>query len=86
LVLAGLKDPYSLKKLVWAMKRNSSRNHTPHEEPGGGQVAFQSCSESETIATLLTEIRDELRNNHATLQALKKDGNHAHVVEPKEAP
>ena len=86
LVPAGLKDPHSFQKLVWAMKRNSGRNHAPKEEPAASQVGFQNGNESNTIATLLTEIRDELRNNNATLQTFKKDENYAHVVDPKEAP
>lgn len=66
LVLAGLKDPHNFKKLVWAMKR-AQQNHQTHPP----SIFEMTRGNSEDIATLLREIRDELRQNNEALHAVK---------------
>jgi len=66
LKLAGLKDPHSFKKLVWAMKR-SQQGTAPvpaNMTRDGGDVG----GSGDEVALLLREIRDELRVNNQLLQ------------------
>jgi len=60
LQLTGLKEPHLFKKLVWAMKR---KERTQSDRSGSIRA-----EESEGIASLLREIRDELRVNNEMLQ------------------
>lgn len=83
LVLAGLQNPHEFKKLVWAMKRAQKRTTGDLQQPnalemmrslpglvaeGGNEAAG---SNGEDIATLLKEIRDELRQNNETMKGLQ---------------
>jgi len=65
LKLTGLKDPHSFKKLVWAMKR-SQQGSAP--APANMEASRGASSSSEEVASLLREIRDELRVNNQLLQ------------------
>mmetsp|Transcript_2115 Transcript_2115/g.2968 ORF Transcript_2115/g.2968 Transcript_2115/m.2968 type:complete len:311 (+) Transcript_2115:54-986(+) len=62
LVIAGLKNPHEFKRLVWAMKR-SSKNSPPQPPPPSFEMVDRKTNgnESENIASLLRDIRDELR-------------------------
>lgn len=67
--LAGLKDPHSFKKLVWAMKRSQQQQR--HAGPvahtvtnRGGRNSSNDNANGEELAVLLREIRDELRTNN----------------------
>ena len=83
--LAGLKDPHSFKRLVWAMKR-AQQGAAPSSM---SMTARSSTSESETeVASLLREIRDELRANNELLQASKVPhiGNSADTTFSSSAP
>merc|ERR1712232_577883 len=61
LKLAGLKDPHSFKKLVWAMKRSQKNDHkgmnsmVMTDRGGNGS--------SEDVPGLLREIRDHVDHN-----------------------
>jgi hypothetical protein len=88
LVLAGLKDPHSFKKLVWAMKRVQQQQQLPHPTSLEMMRALPSLvvdgnDTNENIASLLREIRDELRKNNETLQTMK--GSQATTVGEEEA-
>ena len=77
LVLAGLRDPHSFKKLVWAMKRAQQQHQLQHPSSLEMMRAIPSMlgGNNETsvdIASLLTEIRDELRQNNETLKSMKE--------------
>ena len=76
LVLAGLQDPHSFKKLVWAMKRAQQQQQVPTPNSLEMMRALPSlvggANQSDgDVASLLREIRDELRQNNETLQAMK---------------
>jgi hypothetical protein len=67
--IAGLKDPHSFKKLVWAMKRSQSRGGMAFAQgaPSALQMAdrpLQQGGANEDVVTLLRDIRDELRQNN----------------------
>jgi len=63
LKLAGLKDPHSFKKLVWAMKRSQQGS-----APASTDMVADRGAGGDT-ESLLREIRDELRvNNQLLLQ------------------
>lgn len=70
LKLAGLKDPHSFKKLVWAMKRSQQQGiRAPTMNAfmtDRGAVA--AGGNNEDVALLLREIRDELRQNNSLLR------------------
>ena len=70
LKLSGLKDPIGFKRLVWAMKRHNRAGADAGTGTGtgtGSGVAAQAMDrggmggEPESVALLLREIRDELR-------------------------
>jgi hypothetical protein len=66
LKLAGLKDPHSFKKLVWAMKRSQQGL-----APAPMQIANHDAGNQEDVTSLLKEIRDELRTNNELLKQTK---------------
>jgi hypothetical protein len=66
LKLAGLKDPHSFKKLVWAMKRAQQQGASPMT--AASIPASDRGLEVEEVSSLLREIRDELRVNNELLQ------------------
>ena len=70
LKLAGLKDPHSFKKLVWAMKRaqqgSAAASIQGRESAVGGD---------NHVTSLLREIRDELRVNNELLQRQQQTQN-----------
>jgi len=69
LKLAGLKDPHSFKKLVWAMKRAQRDAPAPPGRNGLVETMDRGISNNgEEVALLLREIRDELRVNNSLLQ------------------
>jgi hypothetical protein len=57
--IQGLKDPHSFKKLVWAMKRVTTGGATS-SLPEALTIVDRG-SNTDEVATLLREIRDELR-------------------------
>jgi hypothetical protein len=64
--IQGLKDPHSFKKLVWAMKRATTGGATSSLPEALTMEALTmvdrgSNNNSDEVATLLREIRDELR-------------------------
>jgi hypothetical protein len=67
LTIKGLKDPASFRKLVWAMKRSNSAIALNHAMPEA--AAMVRGNDTEAVASLLRDIRDELRElrtaNHA---------------------
>jgi hypothetical protein len=77
LKLVGLKDAHSFKRLVWAMKRSqqgammSSTSQPPSAFAMAGRHPQQDGDEN--VASLLREIRDELRQNNDLLQKLKPE-------------
>ena len=74
-LLQGLKHPEAFKKLVWAMKRATMVSATA-SLPQAMEMAGRG-SNNEEVATLLREIRDELRQQKEVLQ-----GNVASTVAP----
>jgi hypothetical protein len=62
--LAGLKDPHSFKKLVWAMKRTQQGM-----TPASYQTANREAENTGDVTFLLREIRDELRANNELLKS-----------------
>lgn len=79
LTISGLKNPHAFKRMVWAMKREyhplAARIPTAVQLIGrnSAEVAASASSDSENVATLLREIRDELRANNEHLQSIKGD-------------
>jgi hypothetical protein len=59
--IQGLKDPHSFKKLVWAMKRATAGGATSSLPEALTMVDRGSDNNTDEVATLLREIRDELR-------------------------
>jgi uncharacterized protein (DUF58 family) len=59
--IQGLKDPHSFKKLVWAMKRATTGGATSSLPEALTMVDRGSDNNTDEVATLLREIRDELR-------------------------
>jgi hypothetical protein len=59
--IQGLKDPHSFKKLVWAMKRATTGGATSSLPEALTMVDRGSNNNTDEVATLLREIRDELR-------------------------
>jgi hypothetical protein len=59
--IQGLKDPHSFKKLVWAMKRATTGGATSSLLEAFTMVDRGSNNNTDEVATLLREIRDELR-------------------------
>jgi len=73
LVLRGLKDPYGFKKLVWAMKRSNGETYRATVQSQSGLVASvmsRGVDGDENLPLIMTEIRDELREQ----TRLMKDG------------
>ncbi len=66
LSIQGLKDPHSFKKLVWAMKRATTGGATA-SLPEALTMVDRGSNDNE-VATLLREIRDELRQQKEVLQ------------------
>ena len=71
LKLAGLKDPHSFKKLVWAMKR-AQKGTSPITST---TIEGRSGSSEDDVASLLRDIRKELRINNELLLKVKEDEN-----------
>jgi hypothetical protein len=73
--ISGLKDPHSFKKLVWAMKRSQRGGMAfAQSAPSALQMADRQLQQSgadEDVATLLRDIRDELRQNNNQLQKIR---------------
>jgi hypothetical protein len=69
--IAGLKDPHSFKKLVWAMKRSQHGGMAfAQGAPSALGIAdrqLQQSGANDDVATLLRDIRDELRQNNDLL-------------------
>jgi hypothetical protein len=61
--IQGLKDPRSFKKLVWAMKRATTGGATSSLTEALTMVDRGSSNNTDEVATLLREIRDELRQH-----------------------
>jgi hypothetical protein len=81
LTIAGLHNPQAFKKLVWAMKR---ANNVVPSAPRGNTVldrglaaAETNPSSSEDVATLLRDIRDELRQHNEALRGIQHQNNDA---------
>lgn len=68
LKLAGLKDPHSFKKLVWAMKRSQRGSSAAPPSFNAVMADRGQGNGGEEVAVLLREIRDELRANNDRLQ------------------
>mmetsp|Transcript_97225 Transcript_97225/g.145680 ORF Transcript_97225/g.145680 Transcript_97225/m.145680 type:complete len:300 (-) Transcript_97225:71-970(-) len=70
LKLAGLKDPHSFKKLVWAMKRAQQQGSTMATAASipVSDKRLEVAGTDKEVAMLLREIRDELRINNELLQ------------------
>jgi len=75
LTISGLRDPTAFKKLVWAMKREYhpayARLPPAVDAVGRGDTKSDSGGSGD-VATLLREIRDELRANNQYLQSMKQ--------------
>lgn len=70
LSLYGLKKPNEFKRLVWAMKR---RFHPAVAQlPAALEMVNNRGGTEEDVATLLREIRDELRRNNEAILAVSK--------------
>lgn len=71
--IAGLKDPNGFKKLVWAMKRaQGSSSAAAIGAPSAlSMLARDDQSGDANVASLLRDIRDELRQNNDLLQKMK---------------
>jgi hypothetical protein len=69
LSIQGLKDPHSFKRLVWAMNRATTGGATA-SLPEALTMVDRGSSDNSTdeVATLLREIRDELRQQKEVLQ------------------
>jgi hypothetical protein len=73
--IAGLKDPHSFKKLVWAMKRSQQGLHA-HNNTTSATTTRRDAASTTSSGThnedvtwsLLREIRDELRTNNELLR------------------
>jgi len=85
LVISGLKDAYSFKKLVWAMKR-SKEYEAPSVKASAAEISSMlnntvanGCSQE--IPGLLRDIRDELRKNNELIreQRENKDTTHSTI-------
>jgi hypothetical protein len=68
LTIQGLKDPHSFKKLVWAMKRATTGGATASLPEALTMMDRGSNNNTDEVATLLREIRDELRQQKEVLQ------------------
>lgn len=68
LVLSGLKDPHTFKKLVWAMKRSQQQARGAAPTTANAVMADRGNNNSDEMAGLLREIRDELRVNNGLLK------------------
>jgi hypothetical protein len=89
LVLAGLKDPHSFKKLVWAMKRAQNQANQPFSLEMARALPSiinnTNDNSGEHVTTLLKEIRDELRQNNEALRAMQGPNAAAPLTAPVEA-
>jgi hypothetical protein len=78
--ITGLKDPYKFKKLVWAMKRANGNGGIGSSNWKVPVVTSLEMTErkvdgnEESVATLLRDIRSELRQNNELLQSMKSTG------------
>jgi len=77
LVISGLKDPYSFKRLVWAMKRAKESGGYSYHAPSAKLpeetvdiTSINGCSDknSHDISEYLRDIRDELKINNELLR------------------
>jgi hypothetical protein len=80
LTIAGLHNPQAFKKLVWAMKR--ANNVVPSAPRGNtvldrGLTAAETNPSSEDVATLLRDIRDELRQHNEALRGMHQNNDAA---------
>jgi hypothetical protein len=66
LQLAGVRDPHSFKKLVWAMKRAQQGT-----APSSYQMVNRAAENTGDVTSLLREIRDELRTNNELLKSVQ---------------
>jgi non-ribosomal peptide synthetase component E (peptide arylation enzyme) len=81
LSIVGLKNPQAFHRLVWAMRRTVAapsmatildRGASLHAAAAAASTSVAARSENgEDVATLLREIRDELREHNAVLQSIK---------------
>lgn len=79
LSIVGLKNPQAFHRLVWAMRRNSAAPalSTILDRGASLQAAAAAATNAaangstEDVATLLREIRDELRQHNTVLQSLQ---------------
>jgi hypothetical protein len=79
LTIAGLHNPQAFKKLVLAMKR---ANNVPSAPRGNtvldrGLDAAETNPSSEDVATLLRDIRDELRQHNEALRGMHQNNDAA---------
>jgi hypothetical protein len=90
LKIAGLKDPHSFKQLVWAMKRSQHGGMAfAQSAPSALAMAdrhLQQSGADEDVATLLRDIRDELRQNNDLLQKIRPTVTSRTQVAPATAP
>lgn len=82
LAISGLKDPHAFKQLVWAMKR-ARRTADTSVPPATSSMLMErgtttssqqqgsSSADAAGVATLLQEIRDELRANNTLLRNMQ---------------
>jgi hypothetical protein len=75
LQIAGLRDPHSFKKLVWAMKRQQDGSTANGRAMSAMEMIVRGSTADDGVSSLLREIRDELRQNNALLQSIKPTTN-----------
>ena len=71
LVITGLKDPQAFKRMLFAMKRNYGVFFDMPPSVATLDRANFNAPEGSDVASLLREIRDELRQHNAVVQALQ---------------
>jgi hypothetical protein len=79
LSIVGLKNPQAFHRLVWAMRRSApsmatilDRGTSLHAAAAAAtSAAASSGGASGDVASLLREIRDELREHNAVLQTIQ---------------
>ena len=88
LKIAGLKDPHSFKKVVWAMKRAQGGIAvglaSSARAPNALEMAerqLQQNGANEGVATLLRDIRDELRQHNELLLKLQTKSSSSEVAQ-----
>ena len=71
LTLAGVQNPQAFKKLVWAMKRHNATSFALPASMASLDRGNLNATDDANVASLLRDIRDELRQHNAVLQTLK---------------